>query len=99
MKYRIKQIDDKEFDVITEDGGIASIYHNEDGYNTMYYQSRITDAENMDEVDNILSNGKAYIKEWGENADKDSIIKDALSWLVIGQDDWHRDDTILENYI
>lgn len=99
MKYRIKQIDEKEFDVITEDGGIASIYCNEDGYNTMYYQSRITDAYCMDDVDDVLADSKAYFKEWGENADKDEMIKDALSWLVVGENTWERDDTILELYI
>lgn len=99
MKYRIKQIDEKEFDVITEDGGIASVYYNEDGYNTMYYQSRITDAYCMDDVDDVLSNGKAYVKEWGHHVNIDDVIKDALSWLVVGEKKWERDDSILELYI
>lgn len=97
MKFRINQTDEKCFDVITEDGGIASIYYN-DGYNTMYYQSRLTDADSIDDVDDVLSDSKAYIKEWGENVSIQELINDALDWLVLGNKTWERDDSILDGY-
>lgn len=98
MKYRINRLEDNEFDVITEDGGIASIYYNENGANTMYYQSRIKDANSMDEASEILWDSKAYIKDWGENTNEADIIADALAWLVTGEVEWERDDSIIPNY-
>ena len=53
----------------------------------------------MDDVDDVLADSKAYVKEWGENTNRDEMIKDALSWLVVGENKWERDDTILELYI
>jgi len=98
MKYRINQLDKDNFDVITEDGGIASIYRIENVFNTMYYQSRINEAKSMDEIEEILWDSKAYIKYWSEDTLYDEIIKDALGWLVMGNTEWERDDTIIPTY-
>lgn len=97
MKYRILVIDNNEFDVIVEDGGVASIYKTEDGFSTMYYQSRITEATTKDEADEILSNGKAYVKEWEGEPTMNDFIRDAQEWLVVGESDWERDDSIFTN--
>lgn len=102
MKFRINTIDEKEFDVITEDGGIASISYIDDRYQTMYYQSRITNdsTDVHSTVWEDLEDSKAYIKEWEGNPAKDELIQDALNWLVIPQPKkWERDDTIFPNVI
>jgi hypothetical protein len=98
MKYRINRLDEKEFDIITEDGGIACVHQNEEGISTMYYQSRISECKTMDEMDEVLWDSKAYLKDWGLDASDDEIIKDALGWLVMGNTEWERDDTILPIY-
>ena len=102
MKFRINTINENEFDVITEDGGIASISFIDETFQTMYYQSRI----NKNSVDvhssvwDDLSEGKAYVKEWENDATHEEMIKDALEWLVLPQPDkWERDDTIFSNVI
>ena len=102
MKFRINTIEENEFDVITEDGGIASISFVDGSFQTMYYQSRI----NKDSVDvhssvwDDLADGKAYIKEWEETPTRDALIKDALEWLVVPQpQEWEQDDTIFSNVI
>lgn len=102
MKFRINTINEKEFDVITEDGGIANVSFIDDTFQTMYYQSRIN--ENSTDVHSLvwddLADGKAYIKEWEANPTHAEMVKDALEWLVIpSPDKWERDDTIFSNVI
>ena len=43
MKYRINEINEMEFDVIVEDGGVVSVYHNDENQVSMYYQNRMTE--------------------------------------------------------
>lgn len=102
MKFRINTINANEFDVITEDGGIASISFIDDEYQTMYYQSRIKDdsTDVHSSVWDDLSEGKAYIKEWEGKPTHDEMIKDALEWLVIPHPEkWEQDDTIFSNVV
>lgn len=102
MKFRINTIDKNEFDVITEDGGIASIYESDNCFQTMYYQTRLTEiSEDVHtEVWDDLSEGKAYLKEWDGDPSVEELIQDALEWLVFPQPDkWERDDTIFQNVI
>lgn len=100
MKFRINSINKNEFDVITEDGGIASIYFTDDAYNTIYYQSKITN-ESSDVHSSVwddLAEGKTYTKDWEGNPTEDEMIQDALNWLVVTQPEkWERDDTIFSN--
>ena len=102
MKYRINTINENEFDVITEDGGIASISFIDESFQTMYYQSRINQSsvDVHSSVWDDLSDGKAYLKEWDGNPTHESMIQDALQWLVVPQPDiWERDDSIFSNVI
>lgn len=102
MKFRINTINEKEFDVITEDGGVASISFIDGEYQTMYYQSRINkDSTDVDgSVWDGLADGKAYIKDWEVVPTRDELIKDALGWLVVPQPDkWEVDDTIFSDVI
>lgn len=101
MKYRINKLNEQEFDVITEDGGVASVYKSDGGYHTMYYQTRLTDLDNdlHSTVWDDLGSGKAYMKEWESEALADEMIADALGWLVVGEKDWERDDTIFSNIL
>jgi hypothetical protein len=102
MKYRIHNFTTFDFDVITEDGGVASIYESDNGYQTMYYQTRLTELDDdlHSTVWDDLGNGKAYVKEWGlQHPERDELIVDALKWLVVGETNWERDDTIFSHVL
>ena len=100
MKYRINQHDEMEFDVIVEDGGVVSVYHNDENQVSMYYQDRLTEDMNHDEIWETLGEGKAYMKDWPEGTSRDVIIMDALNWLVLPApaEGWFIDETIWKQF-
>lgn len=99
MKYRINQHDEIEFDVITEDGGVVSVYHNDENQVSMYYQDRLTDDMDHDEIWETLAEGKADTKDWPEGTTKEEIIQDALDWLVLpAPENWELDTTIWNQF-
>ena len=83
MKYRIIKTSDTDFDIITEDGGVASVHYNGEKLCTNYYQSRLTDIDCDDDIWEQLSEGKIYNKDWTEKESNQEIITDALNWLVV----------------
>ena len=84
MKYNLVKNGNEGFDVFTEDGGVASVQWNEDGYSTTYYQSRLTDmTSDYDNMWTYLAQGKAYIKDWEYDPTIEEAVMDALDWLVI----------------
>ena len=83
MKYRINEIDEDEFDIIVEDGGVVSIHHNGESLVSTYYQSRITEDMSPEDFWDELGSGKAYMKDWPDGTHIDAIIQDALNWLVL----------------
>lgn len=85
MKYRVKeyQYEYMVFDVITEDGGIVAVHFNGEHPVSTYYQDRLADWMDADNVFNQLAEGKAYTKDWKEDATEEEIIQDALNWLVL----------------
>lgn len=99
MKYRINNsYEDQSFDIITEDGGIASVYHNGDNTVTNYYQSRLTDIDINNYLWDELSSSKVYCKDWDTAPSTDEVIKDALDWLVCPSPQyWELDNTIFED--
>jgi hypothetical protein len=78
------ELDSNDITIRTDDGGVATIHHNEDHFVTTYYQSRDSDFEvDWDE----LAEGKAYHKDWDKDkydSIDDEMIEDALRWLVVG---------------
>lgn len=95
MKYKINQINEVDFDIITEDGGVVSVYDNDENLVSLYYQNRITDDMDPDEIWIQLGEGKSYAKDWPATATKEEIIQDALNWLVLpAPDEWILDDSI-----
>jgi len=99
MKYRIIVINNTDFDIITEDGGVASVYYNEEALVTNYYQTRLTDIKGVNVWDE-LAEGKVYVKEWDEDTrpEDEVIIRDALNWLVIpSPSEWEYDNTLFSN--
>jgi hypothetical protein len=86
--------------VISEDGGVVSIYHNDENQVSMYYQDRITEDMDPDEIWETLAEGKAYLKDWPEGTHRDTIILDALDWLVFPTpvEGWSVDDTIWKKF-
>ena len=99
MKYRINQFNEMEFDVIVEDGGVVSVFFNDENQISTYYQSRIREDMDPDEMWISLGEGKAYVKEWPVETSREEIIQDALNWLVLpAPDEWILDDTIWEKF-
>lgn len=99
MKYRITNQKEMDFDIITEDGGIASVYHNGENLVTMYYQNRLTEIKDGD-VWGQLADGKAYIKDWEDDIERDVIIRHALDWLVFPAPlSWEIDNSLFKNIL
>ena len=55
MKYKIIKTSITDFDILTEDGGIASVYYNGENLCTNYYQSRLTDIDLDDDIKEELT--------------------------------------------
>lgn len=96
MKYRIHDsYQDGSLDIITEDGGIASVYHNGDNMVTNYYQTRLTEINKDEYIWDELSNSKVYCHDWDGEPTKEQLITDALDWLVYPRPkNWELDNTI-----
>ena len=96
MKYRINPYDTwgAEFDIITEDGGVVSVCSGLGGTISTYYQNRVRPGMFISEALEHLQEGKAYVKEWEYEDTCEDIVQDALAWLVMGQKQWDRDDSI-----
>jgi hypothetical protein len=101
MKYRIKKYDNYagEFDIITEDGGLVSVCSGLGGTISTYYQNRMRPGMTISEALEHLQEGKAYMKEWDYASTHETILQDALAWLVMGQTEWDRDDSIWQDVI
>lgn len=97
MKYRINQSSvDESFDIITEDGGVAVFYHNQENYVTHYYQRSLSECNPANYVWDELSEGKVFITDWEGDPKVSEVIKDMLDWLVCPPpaEGWQQDDTI-----
>jgi len=81
--------------VVTEDGGVATIHHNGDNYVTTYYQSRLTDVNDPQELWQELGEGKTYSKDWIQ-FDMPEMIYDILQWLCVEASTikWKLDESI-----
>ena len=96
IKYAVQSANEEETNIFTEDGGVASIYLNEDGGHmaTMYYQSRPTlfDRYMWYEIDE----GKSYCKDWeGESVVTPKMVQDALHWLCPDADGYQQVDMLV----
>ena len=98
MKYKILYISEHDFDVIVEDGGIASVNDEFGYYNVTYYQSRISPDMQEDEIQEVLHESKCYIKDYTDSATRQEVIADALQWLCVGVTEWEQDNNIFANY-
>jgi len=99
MKYRLIKRGKNDVDVITEDGGIACIYHNEENMVTMYYQMNLNEVDPKEELWEQLGYSKAYIKDWEDDMEVEVLIKNALNWLVFPEpQSWEIDNSIFSNY-
>jgi hypothetical protein len=102
MKYKIYHRTDNSYDIITEDGGVAAFYHNDENYVTHYYQGRLTDCNPEGSLWDELSQSKVYIKDWEDSDEppKEEVIKDALEWLVFPApaEGWELDQDIWNEF-
>jgi hypothetical protein len=102
MKYKIYHRIDNSYDIITEDGGVAVFYHNQENYVTHYYERSLSECNPADHVWDELSEGKIYINDW-EGSDEpaeEEVIKDALEWLVFPApaEGWELDQSIWSEF-
>ncbi len=96
VNYYVFDMDD-EVVVIMEDGGVASTYdsgsdmNDDSGIRTEYYQERITSDMTIDNVWELLGEGKMYSKDWKddqeENPTKEELIEDMIGWLYVATED------------
>ena len=102
MKYKIFHHSDNSYDIITEDGGVAAFYHNDENYVTHYYQGRLTDCKPEGPLWDQLSESKVYIKDWegSDEPTEEEVIKDALEWLVFPApaEGWELDQSIWSEF-
>lgn len=104
MKYRvIKSKVDESFDIVTEDGGVAYVYHNGEHYVTTYFSRRLTDLSNPNKSwwDELTDIGRTNLKDWDkDHQDIEAIIKDALEWLVFPAPlKWEIDETLFSEIL
>jgi hypothetical protein len=98
MKYRVhKSKVDESFDIITEDGGIASVYHNDFNLVTNYYEANLKEIDRDNYIWDELSNQRIYCHDWDEGATNEEIIQDALDYLNSSVDKWELDNTIFQD--
>jgi len=99
MKYRINELDEMEFDVIVEDGGVVSVHHNGENLVSTYYQNRITQEMDPEDFWDELGSGEAYMKDWPDGTHRDAIIQAALDWLVLpAPAEWVLDKSIWKDF-
>ena len=83
MNYKLNILPDGGMEIITNDGGVATIDCIEGNYSTTYYQSRLTDMPDGMNMWEYLAEGKAYVKDWDYDPTPEEAIEDALNWLGI----------------
>jgi hypothetical protein len=102
MKYKIFHHSDNSYDVITEDGGVAAFYHNDECFVTHYYQGRLTDCNPEGSLWDQLSESKVYINDWegSDEPTEEEVVKDALEWLVFPApaEGWELDQSIWNEF-
>jgi len=81
MNYAVQIVNNDEVNVLMEDGGVVSLYRNEDDghWVSIYYQNRPTLFDKFMWYE--LDEGKQYIKDWTETDLMPRMIMDALEWL------------------
>ncbi len=81
MNYAVQVLNEDEVNVLMEDGGVVSLYRNEDDghWVSIYYQNRPTLFDKFMWYE--LNEGKQYMKDWTETDLMPRMIMDALEWL------------------
>ncbi len=73
-----------EITIICEDGGVGSAYHNGEHIVVEHYQDRITPDTNLDDMWDILAEGKLYLGDYeGVDEVNDEIINDIMDWMYM----------------
>jgi hypothetical protein len=100
MRYRVIKSALNEVDVLTENGGVATFYHNGDNYVTNYYTTNLGDCDPTNYVWDELSQSKVYIHDWDGEPTEEEVVQDALSWLVFPAptEGWTIDDSLWNNF-
>lgn len=80
---------DEETLILCEDGGVASPYHNQDHMLVDLYQSRITPETDIENMYDILAEGKMYVQEYKEHQEVHPVmIQESIAWLYTGGEDY-----------
>jgi hypothetical protein len=100
MKYRVIRYIENHFDIVVEDGGIASVHHTGDNMTTTYFRTRLTEVDPSKDLFVQLYREQLHVKDWELDVDDDAIIRAALDWLVFPQPrTWEHDNTLFLNLI
>jgi hypothetical protein len=101
MKYKVLEISNTDFDIITEDGGLVSVHYNGDNYISDYYQTRLTEIDPDEDLWEQMGEGKIYHKDWNPEANKEEMILDALKWLVVSKEpiNWEIDNNLFNKIL
>jgi hypothetical protein len=93
MNYAVQIVNNDEVNVLMEDGGVVSLYRNEDDghWVSIYYQNRPTLFDKFMWYE--LDEGKQYMKDWTETDLMPRMITDALKWLCPTAESFNRVDT------
>jgi hypothetical protein len=100
-KYRIltESVSDREYIILVDDGGVAASHSDGDKVILTYYQNRISNDTNPDDVWDELNTGDQYTKEFSMDVTLNELVESSLQWLVMfaDVDDFERDDSIWTN--
>ena len=79
MKYT-RLITGTEGLVITEDGGVVTMHHNDDHIISTYHGNRIEEVSPL--MWEELYDGKQWLHDWKDKQEiDDEVVQDALEWL------------------
>jgi len=82
MNYAVDLSEDKKYAVIvTEDGGACTITNEGDSCIIRMFQHKI-ETEYTDDIFELLSNGRVYLKKMAGTEVNDSMINYCIDWLI-----------------
>jgi hypothetical protein len=84
VNYYTFNLDSDEIVVIMEDGGVASNVCEDNIMRSEYYQDRMTKDVELDNLWDVLGEGKMYCHDWEDkNPTKKELIDDMIGWLYV----------------
>jgi hypothetical protein len=96
MKYRVIKKQNKDFDVVLENGKASSYYHKLGCY-ANHYSSKITAETTAENIWTTLPEGAMDSTDYDKGDSVLEIIVDILLWHEPEVDEWEEDDTLFNH--